>query len=487
MDKKFCPNCGAQLRPGAKFCPKCGFDLTKTSAAKPASQPAPEQAEPEEESQPEPVPDQPVQPHKPMSKRQKAWLIVVAVIVVLLGGFYAWGSNYYSQASQVSRIVSAMKNPKADLSKYVTADDPDLKVTAASLKPLQHYYADRPTQADSLGTSFANAESNDDSITLQQSGRYWLFFPKYKLFVKTYAPKLVTNHAHAAVTMNGKSVGSLTGSGKHFAKKMQPLFPGTYKVKVKSTVAGRKLQASALVNLWSNQTVKLNIRTANFTVDSVPGATVYINDHRAGKLNGSGQLEFKNYPITDNIKLYVLAKLSGQEVQSKTVSDLSAALPGGDNEPIDTSDVHHRGRRYVVIPKWKGLIGKNDAQNLIESAFKDVSEDAFTNGSHNSDYQQIKQMEDNWNNDYDINGYDIDVSGISIMPAANSESSIVFRVTYTFHQDDSDHKQVMEYHGGLIQKSGNDYKFKTVGKGKVVSDKHIDNDSDNDDDDDDDD
>ncbi|WP_259681363.1 zinc ribbon domain-containing protein [Limosilactobacillus fermentum] len=48
MASKFCPNCGHELKPGARFCPNCGYQLrTATEPAPGSASQAPESKVPE--------------------------------------------------------------------------------------------------------------------------------------------------------------------------------------------------------------------------------------------------------------------------------------------------------------------------------------------------------------------------------------------------------------------------------------------------------
>ncbi|MEE6684670.1 zinc-ribbon domain-containing protein, partial [Limosilactobacillus fermentum] len=49
MASKFCPNCGHELKPGARFCPNCGYRLrTATEPAPGSASQAPESKVPEQ-------------------------------------------------------------------------------------------------------------------------------------------------------------------------------------------------------------------------------------------------------------------------------------------------------------------------------------------------------------------------------------------------------------------------------------------------------
>lgn len=473
----FCPNCGHPLKPGAEFCSNCGYNL-KTKQV-PKSNPQP---------QVNTVPNlQPSVQHKPMKNSTKVLLSIVGVLIVALIGFYAWGSSYYSTNNQVDRITAKLPVPSQDLSPYVTADNASVKVTKDAVKPLQEYYKEHQTEVTKLNSSL-KAGVGTSNISLVKNGHYWVLFPKYQLRVKTYQPQIVTNHANSVVKVNGKNVGNLSKSSDGYYKKMGLIFPGKYHVVVNSQVAGRKLSATSTANIFGNKTLDMDIATQTFSVKSVPNGVIYINDKKVGTLDSKGEATFKSYPITKNMELYVMYNNNGKSIKSEPVTDMASSFGAFDDDYSNDDDDYYSDEAsddssddvtksdggYVVEPKWKGVISTDEAKDLLNDAFENLDDSAFVDGSANKDYNDIKKMEDAWDNDDDIDDYDTDASVISIYPASNNSCSIVFRITYTFDNGDNTKKQVMEYHGGIIQKNGDDQKIKTIGNGKMISSKTYD-------------
>lgn len=480
----FCPNCGHVLKPNAEFCSNCGYNLkTKQVPVQPAASPSqPTQAARQMQRAPK----------KPMKTRTKVLLSIFGVLIVAFIGFYAWGTHYYSRDNQIDRITTGLRDPNKDISQYVEANTPDMKVNNTTVKPLQNYYKEHQTAVTSLNTKFKDDEDTKN-ISLVQDGHYLLLFPKYKMQVKTYQPQVTTNHSNSTVTVNGKNIGGLSGSSGKYYKKLSLVFPGKYHFNVKSEVSGRTLTATSTANIWSNKTLDMDIQTQTFSVKSVPNGVVYINDKKVGTLDSKGEISFKDYPITRNMELYVVYNNKGKSIQSETVTDMADAFGSFDDDDYDyddddedtdynddasdtySDDVTKDDGNYVVEPKWKGVIATDDATDLLNSAFEDPSSDDFIDGSANSDYSDIKKMEKNWDNNDSIDSYDTDVDVESIYPASDNSCSIVFKVTYTFDNDDNTKTQVMEYTGGVIQKDGSDQKIKTIGKGKMISSKTEDN------------
>lgn len=467
----FCPNCGHPIKLDATFCNNCGYNLitkelpkTKTKAA-PKKQPTVQKV------------------HQPMKLRTKILLSVLGVILVAFIGFYAWGSSYYSKDNQIDRITNGLRNTKTDISQYIIADTSTMKVNDNTVKPLQQYYQDHQTTVTSMAQKLKDGESANDHISLIQNGRYWLLFPKYQLQVQTFQPQVETNHGDSVITMNGKNVGKLTGSDNKFGKKLGLIFPGKYHFTVKSQVEGRTLSATSTTNIWANKTLSMDIKTQTFKVKSVPKGEVYINDKKVGTLDKDGEITFKSYPITRNMELYVLYN----GIKSEIVNDMASSFGdftdesdeddyySDDASDQESDDVTQENGTYVVQPKWKGLISKDDAKSLLDDNYHDPDDDSFVNGSANKWYGQIKQQNDRWDKDDSMDSYDTDVTIESIYPDKGNQSKVNYRVNYTFEYDDHTKKQVVEYTGGTLKKDGDDYLINTIGDGKLISSRDEDN------------
>ena len=75
MTKKFCPKCGTERQGNEKFCRNCGYQFAEAASTvkQPVAQP---KVQPQRRSRPAP------KPRKPMSKKQKAGLIGIGVLVL---------------------------------------------------------------------------------------------------------------------------------------------------------------------------------------------------------------------------------------------------------------------------------------------------------------------------------------------------------------------------------------------------------------------
>ena len=464
-DKKFCPNCGKEVKSNAEFCPNCGQKLPQTLHSRKeyrsqqknnAAQPVVNQSQAAAKSV-----------HQPMKKRNKVLLICLGVLVVAFVAFYAWGSNHYQRNNQINQIAASLKNPHSDLAQFVVSENPNAHVTTAALKPTQEYYAEHYVEADKMADAFKYGNEYEN-VSLVQSGRYLLLFPKYCLQLKTYTPQIRTNHANSTIYVNNKKFGGVDGSGEDYYKKIAPLFPGKYHIEVKSIASGHQLSADKSTTIFSNKEINMNIKTVNFMIKSIPSATIYINDKKVGNLDKRGTKVFKDYPVTDDMKIYVVTKVDGKSIKSETVDYDEMGFEDDDDSSSN-----------VIKPEWPGLISKDDAEELLENDFTSPDEDDFVGGAENKGYQELHSQNSGFDKDDDINEYNMECSVVSITPAPNNCSSVTYKITYSFEHDDFEHKQVMLYTGGLFKETGDSddssQKIKSIGNGKIISDKKYDN------------
>lgn len=461
---EFCPNCGKPIKPNEDFCANCGTKITKPKKIREKYR--------ADQGQKEVVATSTTgtaNNHQPMKKRTKIILVCLGVLVAVFIAFYAWGSNHYQRKNQVDQITAYLKNPRQNLAQYVTSDNPAVRVTNTALKPTQNYYYEHSGEADKVAEALKYGDNYDD-ISLVKSGRYLLFFPKYTLRFKTFSPQIKTNHADSTIYVNGKKVGGVDGSGQEYYKKTAPLFPGKYHIIVKSTASGHKLSADKNANIFSNDAISMNIRTTNFMIKSVPGASVFINENKVGTLNKKGTETFKEYPATDDMKIYVVIKVNGKAIKSKVIDydDL------GFNDDDDSSS-------NLIKPEWPGLISHEDAERLLQDNFNSPDEDAFVGGAENKGYQELHEQIGNFNDNDEIIDYNMECSIVSITPAPNNCSNVIYKITYTFEHEDYEHKQVLLYSGGIFRQDSEEDEdsgsqlIKSIGNGKIISDKKYNN------------
>lgn len=478
--KKFCPNCGKPVKATDNVCGNCGHILKNNSKNISNTQ-----IQKVAKRSPIKLKNNSIKltsvAHEPMSTKNKILLGLGIGAVIILGGGYYVGSQYYSQANQIDRIFTAVKNPSINLSDDVTTDNSNIKITAKSLKPFQNYYYENPKAADTLAQSMKD-NTNTSQVELVKHGSHFLIFPKYVLKLRTYTPEISTNHSDSAVKINGKSIGNLTADGDSYTTTSPAIFPGKYNLEVKSNVSGRTLKATSNVNVWNNKNINLDIKTQTFDIKGTPYANIYINDQKIGTLDSNGDATCEDYPITKNMSLYLTTTYNKKVIKSEIVNDLDADFDDMSESDDSTSSdemVTKENGNYTVEPEWKGVISKSDAEDLLDDTWSSPDGDDFVDGEDNKDYGDIKKVLKDIDENDEIVSADKDIVVESISPAGKDISAIVFKINWTFHKDDYDMDQTTEYKGGLIQKDDDgNYKIKTIGSGKLIKNKNVDTDDD---------
>ncbi|MDD6417011.1 MAG: zinc-ribbon domain-containing protein [Lactobacillus porci] len=482
-----CPKCGSMNKAGAKFCKNCGSPLTQQKP-KPVAQMTSSRAVP---------------------KKQNKLVLALALLVVLLAAFYGWGSFYYSKDKQIDRLVVKMTEPTKDLSKDVFTKTGSFQVTKDSVEPLQKYYHDHPSVANELASKWkseSGEQAGKDAVSLQKSGHWLLFLPRYKLQVATYKPTVVTNHADAKITVDGRSAGTVKTSGKQYVQRLAPVIAGTHAFVISSSVG----TSSASVNVFSDAAIDLSIHTASFQVSApdAPNGSIYINGEKVGTLDGDGNKTFINYLLTKNMSLYV-KKTDGS--RSETISDFGRIISRDPKKArSDDDEIVAVNGSWVLKPEWNdddadadassasssedsnddrdedadsnddadsesddadesNRIDQDDLQEAVDGAWGNGDDDAadyYVGGEGNSSYQSIKRMHDSWDNADNISSYG---ETVTISKAHKKGDNIVcdLRVTHHVVWTNKPTTNVVDQYVGTTL--NDDYKIISMGHGSTIS------------------
>lgn len=398
-----------------------------------------------------------------MTKKRHHTLITIIILLIAFGLFYCWGAFYYQRDRQIDRIVSALDNPAQGLARYVTATNPDVAVTDQKLKPLQEYFAENKNAAKQVSANLRNGK-DVQQLALKESGTYFLIFPKYTLEVPVFHPQVESNHPKSTLVMNQQNLGQMDGADQNFYQDLGFVFPGRYHLKVATTVAGRKLKADSVVNIWSSKTISMVIKTGTFQIRSVPNGVVYINDRKVKTLDKYGQATFKNYPLAKNTELFIKTKYHGKTIRSEKVKDLSSSISSEfSNSDDDVTDYgtpeSYAGNQkqdvyqdvegdYIVNPLWPGLIDKQEAAKLLKKSYLKADEQDFVAGKKTKSFQALKKEEQKFKKDK--KKVELTVKVTKIMPAGDYASDVSYQLVYNFRQNGKKKKQVMTYEGAVF-------------------------------------
>lgn len=430
---KYCPKCGKPIDQASAFCANCGTKLTQTQTT---------------------VTRQSTKANFEMGKLKQPKVLVGIGVVILLVGGYLFGKSYYSLPNQYQRITKALVDTDVNLAKYVTTDNLEVKdkLTKEDLQPLQKYFInDKEAYAELKSALNSSSYYRDGQIYWQQDGKAWFLFPKYKLHIKTYSVLLKTNHNNITLYQNGKKIKK---DAKQQSVRLDNLFPGIYKFSAKGKINGKKLTTLKTETITSDDRVTLNLDTASFTVNGPANAKVYYNGKAVGQLDQNGKFTLKNYPVTEKMKLYLVANIAGKKLKSNTV-DLA------EKYELDKTQ---------VSPTFAGIVSKSTAKTLLNSAFKDTNNQGFY---YTNDASEFVGEENNASYNELINFFkafeDVSISSEvnkinSIVPKGNGIAEVSYSVKYRISADGTTKIQQFTYNGAEIVKSGSYFKIQSIGK-----------------------
>lgn len=469
--EKFCPNCGHPIKEEADFCPNCGHQLKKTADK--------QETTPAAHTRRAPRP-----PHKPMSKKNKIIIAVVVVLVVAVGGLYAWGKSYYSRVSQVGRITQLIRNQDTSkLADLVVTDNSKVKINSSSVKSITRYY----DGSDKL-TTLQNTLSDNgvtDGVSLVQDGRYLLFFPKYKLKVKSYTPSVETNYEDSKVYVDGKYVATVSDEGNgEYSTKLKPMLGGKYTIKVEAQASGHKVSDSSEVTLWQEgKQFDYDIQTANLAILGPKDGKVYVGGKYRGDINKNGVLNLDDFQYSDETAAYIVYQVGDKKFTSQSANISDAVAEDEDNDSYDSDDsddyldqARNATNNYDssvtnIYPEFDGAPELDTVNDLLKDCFQDPSSSSFVDGSSNKYYKSFKKMADGFEDTDKIYSWQADPDIYNVYPIGNGVFECNVKIDYQFEHSDDTHIQVAHYPHVTFKKVDGEFKILSVGDGKIIYDK----------------
>lgn len=418
-----------------------------------------------------------------MSKKNKTIISVIAVLVVLIGGFYIWGHHYYDVTHQVTRITDAIRDQDNDkLASLVVADNSKVKVTPASVKALSKYYDGRYNGLNMLKNTLISGGSIR-GISLTKDGNYFLIFPKYKLNVESYTTYIRTNHKDSKIYINGKYVKTASddGTGSYVAH-IGPYLGGKYNVQVKAEASDHELASDGNISLWKkNQEYNFNIKTANLAVLGADDGQVYIGDKYVGQIN-NGVLDLDDFQYNDESAAYIVYHVGKKKFTSKE-ANISDAVESDENDDDDSSDssdllaqarnaTNHYNSSYVnIYPDFEGAPSMDSINDLVKDCFNGPDSDEFINGSDNKYYKSFKKLAGDFGDSDKIEDWKAEPDIETVYPIGDGDFEVDAKIDYEFDHDNDTHIQVAHYPHITFKKENGDFKILSVGDGKIIYDK----------------
>lgn len=266
-----------------KFCANCGYQLSE-DVKRVEENKSFETANPTEVNQSSQQNNKSNRPKKPINKKV---VIPVAVLIVLIGAYFA-GNTYYSSQNQLNRFVTALSSSDGDVSGYLTTTESSKEVPKEEAKAFKKQFSGRQSSIYYMKQSLLSNGSYDN-YSWVQSGRRLLIFPAYKLQAEPGYAYLSTNNKNVKIYQDGNKIATTKADSR--TVRVGPIFPGEYTFKAQGTVNGEKLSSKKDVQVKSGKdnNVDLSLSTATFTVKGIKGSNVYINGKKVGKLDSNGK------------------------------------------------------------------------------------------------------------------------------------------------------------------------------------------------------
>lgn len=478
--KKFCPNCGTQVKPDAEFCPNCGQKLKKASVS--VNKGGDFQSKAVQSQSTYNVVQQ-TSPQKPMSKKKKILFSVLGVLVVLLIALGVYGNHYYNSAHQINRIIDTIRKGDNDkLATLVMTEDSRVKINSNSVKSITDYYKNNQTQLTMLRNTLLSG-GNIKWISLTQDGRYFLFFPKYKLDVSSYSPTIETNHAGSKIYIDNHYIKTAKSNGTDYSAKVGPMLGGKYNIKIKASASGHDLSTSASLDLWDeNKVYNCSIKTADLAIIGPADGQVYIGDKNCGKLSSAGIMNLNDYQYNDETSVYIKYTSKGK-IYTSNKANISKAVSDESDDDDDSDDTdslieqaqdktnNFDSKWTNVIPEFSGAPSIDRVSDLIKNCFKDTDSDAFVNGEDNKYYVSFKKMSDAFDDSDKINDWNVTPDIYNVYPISDGVYECDAKVDYEFDHENDMHIQVAHYPHMTFKKDGGEFKILSVGNGKIIYDR----------------
>lgn len=235
---EYCPNCGHKIEAGNEFCPNCGYNIKKfieenTESEADVKEEVPVESSPKMASDKQNVEQRPAQESapndQPPKKRNKSIWWIVGIIVILLGG-YLLGNWYYGRNRQVQNLQDEVTSGKTGEMKLALVDENGNTLSTNKIGALKRLYI-KDSSAIQKVRNQINSNDDDNSFSVQESGKMFGIFKKYKVRVRNQELSIDTNIDNPTFTVDDKNVAARVDGDEY---KLSDLTPGVYDITVKS-------------------------------------------------------------------------------------------------------------------------------------------------------------------------------------------------------------------------------------------------------------
>lgn len=275
-----------------------------------------------------------------ISLKQKKIYGTIATLILIGIILFSIGANMTSKGHVSKKLIQAIKeNNYSEMSKYIVASNPNLKVDKNNIKVYADYLNANPSYKSQVISSI-NAQGNGnnssfDNIKLITSGRKFLFFTNNVYQLQTYFIKVKTPYKNTKVALNKQNI--YTSSEDNEEKECGPYLPGKYKM-------------------------NFEIQTSYADVDSKQDVTLDPQDTSVTEVNVQPEIDNEkvSYPYDcDDAEIFVNGKDTKTTVKD---SDNIIPLPWNGKYSIQLEDKFPWGK--MKSSKLVLKTGSNDGLNF---------------------------------------------------------------------------------------------------------------------------
>lgn len=253
---------------------------------------------------------------KKMSLKQKRVFGAAVIVILFCIAFAFIGSSLTSKNHISKKLIQAIKdNNYNEMSKYIVASDPNLKVDGNNIKAYADYLNANPSYKSEVisaisaqGNGNVNSITSSNSIKLSTMGKKFLFFNNNVYQLQAYFIKVKIPYRNTEVLLDKNKV--YTSSKDSEEKECGPYLPGKYKLNFKTK--------TSYANVENEQEIVIDPRDTNLNEVSVEA-----------KLDG----EKVNYPDDcDDAEIFINGKDTNITVKN---SDKIIPLPSNGKYSIE--------------------------------------------------------------------------------------------------------------------------------------------------------
>lgn len=371
-----CENCQEPLEEGAKFCVNCGASIEAEVKLEETA------IRPDIQVERMRIPATVQRQRQPMPLLTKVLIGLAAFLVIVGGGTYLYGKQYYSKEKQVQRFVEILKTKDANkLAEVLKSGDPNYQVTATSLEPYLDYYASN-SHKEAFSNLITDLETQGDTLadlSLKKEGNFYFLFDKYQYYLKPVYIRLTTNQEGVEFSVNQEILGK--SDSEAFSLNVGPLTPGDYTI-VGELAKDNETQTNQ-VNLMrygnpefeENQQVSVTINKVSFLVmANAATGDVLVDGKKIGELKDS-QFEVKDLIWHKGMTVQVLRSFPDKtELKSN-----SQTIGEGEFSSADYNRQNYTSRIELSFDHLKD---QSDAQFLLDNLYANLTTDTNTSYSY---------------------------------------------------------------------------------------------------------